>query len=224
MGYNNRAVRLHRLARFVVEFYNGRLPAESKLLAELPGLGPYTVNAMLCSAFGKEVPVVDVNIRRSLSRLFWPMRSTSDLRPEREIWKLTEGLLPRNRAYAWNQALMDLGALVCTARKPLCAECPVSLFCRSRNVMKNVRVQKSTVEPSRYGIPNRIYRGKIIRMLADRPGARAVTPEILGRHIRAGFSRRDRLWLMGLLRSLQNDGLIGIRSKGGMAHDEVYLS
>jgi A/G-specific adenine glycosylase len=222
MGYNNRAVRLHRLARTVLKEHRGKIPGDPSLLGQFPGLGRYTVNALRCAAFGEQVPIVDVNVRRVLSRLFRPMRSIAHVRPDAEIWDLAEQLLPRLRAYDWNQALMDLGATVCTARNPLCTGCPVAAFCRSRGHMSRIVQRTPKKEPSRNGIPNRIYRGRIIKTLAER--RRSTTPVTLGRDVYPGFSRRDWKWFTGLLHSLSNDGLIGIHARGGIARDRVFLS
>ncbi|MDH3253081.1 MAG: A/G-specific adenine glycosylase [Ignavibacteria bacterium] len=224
LGYNNRAVRLHRLARTVVAEHRGRMPEDEKSLSALPGLGRYTVNALRCSAFGAQVPLVDVNVRRSLSRLFWHMPTTVDMRPEREIWNLAQSLLPRQRAYAWNQALMDMGARVCTARNPRCAGCPVSQFCRSRRSMKPAVRVIATREPSRDGLPNRIYRGRIIRELSRGSGKTAVPLTTLGKKIHPRYDRRHQRWLLSLLEALQKDGLIGIQGKRRPASSRVFLS
>ncbi len=224
LGYNNRAVRLHRLARIVATEFAGRIPEERESLSMLPGLGRYTVNALRCSAFGMPVPLVDVNVRRSLSRLFWRMPTTTDMRPERDIWNLAERLLPPRRAYAWNQALMDLGARICTARNPRCGECPVAAYCRSRRRMTSgVRI-RTMQEPSRDGLPNRVYRGRIIRELSRNGGSRAVALATLGKKIHPRYTRRHERWLLSVLEALQKDGLIAIERRARPASSRVFLS
>lgn len=226
MGYNNRAVRLHQLANVVEQSHGGRLPRSHDALLALPGIGRYTANALLASAFGMNTPVVDVNVRRFLSRLLWRMHTTGETKDEAEIWTVAERILPTGRAYDWNQALMDMGALVCTARSPQCSICPVARFCRSRTAMGN----GSNHQPRRKavpGIPNRIYRGRIIDVLREahvdgtRSGVRA---DLLGKRIRPGFSTRNAVWLKGLLNGLVKDGLIRSRGNGALRTRRVMLA
>lgn len=209
MGYNNRAVRLHRLARALVERTDGKIPRDVDSLMKLPGIGRYTANALLSSAFRMSLPVVDVNIRRVLSRLRWRMKTTTDMRPENNIWEFAATLLPRGRAYDWNQALMDLGATICTARAPRCHACPAALSCVSRNTMNHTRHRTLRPEPSRNGIPNRIYRGKVIERLRGRRYARIRT---LSAEVNIG--RQDGDWFASLIRGLARDGLVQIRGTG----------
>jgi A/G-specific adenine glycosylase len=167
MGYNNRAVRLHALASVLV----GRgmeIPTSAEPLIELPGIGKYTAHAILSSVHGLPVPVVDVNIRRLFSRVFWRMKSTADMRSEPEIWRIAGKILPRRGAYDWNQALMDIGATICTARRPLCAVCPLAAMCASREGMVRATGGKPKKEPGMDGVPNRMYRGRIVETLRGR--------------------------------------------------------
>ena len=132
LGYNSRAVRLHEIARQAVERYEGTLPATLEGLLALKGIGRYTAGAVACFAFGQPVATVDTNIRRVLWRLFrgiepaaWPGGD----RAAREALALAEWALPPDQAYDWQQALMDLGATICVARRPLCERCPLSATC-----------------------------------------------------------------------------------------------
>ena len=211
MGYNNRAVRLHRLAGEVVSQHCGRLPRDHASLLALPGIGEYTAAAIRSSAFREPVPVVDVNVRRVLSRISRRMTSVVSLRPERETWTLARELLPVRQAYDWNQALMDLGAMICTALTPRCADCPVSAWCRSMNRMTRPSGRMARPEPSRGGIPNRIYRGRIIDLLRQADHRKGVTTAVIGHAVYPGFSRPDRAWLDMLLDALNRDGLIEVR-------------
>ncbi len=208
MGYNNRAVRLHQLALAVLQEHRGRFPRTYEKIAQLPGIGRYTANAILSSAFGQDVPVVDVNVRRVLSRIFWRMRTSAVMRPQNEIWKLAETLIPEGRAYRWNQALMDLGATICTARAPRCKDCPVQSICVSRSRMKPTNRYVMRHEPSKDGIPNRVYRGKIVETLRLHHGRRWLSPDAIGRTIHPRYSFKYRTWLEKLLFGLQKDGLI----------------
>jgi A/G-specific adenine glycosylase len=127
LGYYARARNLHALARVVSGTHGGGLPEDPAVLQQLPGVGRYTAGAVACFAFEKAVPTVDTNVRRVLTRVFW-----GEGRGERDVWILARRLLPRDGKRAWwfNQALMELGALVCTARKPKCDACPVRSDCR----------------------------------------------------------------------------------------------
>ncbi len=132
LGYNQRAVRLHGIARQVAEEFGGRLPSTLDGLMALKGIGRYTAGAVACFAFGLPVATVDTNIRRVLWRVFrgverlpWPGGETAT----RMYLELAEWALPREQAYDWQQALMDLGAQICLARKPLCEKCPLREQC-----------------------------------------------------------------------------------------------
>jgi A/G-specific adenine glycosylase len=122
LGYYARASNLHALARVVSETMNGRLPDDTAQLDELPGVGRYTAGAVACFAYEKPVPAVDTNVKRVLERVF----------RTKDVWKLAAAIMPKNgkRAWRFNQAIMELGALVCTARSPKCPECPVRNECR----------------------------------------------------------------------------------------------
>jgi A/G-specific adenine glycosylase len=224
MGYNNRAVRLHALARVIVDGHNGRLPRTYELLVALPGIGKYTAHALLASVYFDPVPVVDINIQRVLSRVFWKMRTTSDLKNERVIWPLAFQLLPRRKAYDWNQAMMDLGAAVCTARRPRCTTCPVAVLCASRQTMTVDAGARTKLSDGARPVPDRIYRGRIVehlRQISDDRGVRLVQ---LGRAIRPDFSVVYHTWLMHLLEGLQKDGLIRMRGSGSSKAERVMLA
>jgi A/G-specific adenine glycosylase len=224
MGYNNRAVRLHRLARYVLTHYHGRIPRTYDELISLPGVGKYTANALLSSAFNAQLPVVDVNVRRVLSRVFWRMRTTVQMRSESEIWGLATVLLPRKHAYAFNQALMDIGATVCTARLPRCSDCPVATLCTSRPAIKPARRRHKTSEPSLGGIPNRIYRGRVVEALRQRKGNAGISAAKLGSVIYPAFSRKNHGWMRRLLAGLERDDLVKIRGNGSIAAQRVALA
>lgn len=218
MGYNNRAVRLHRLAKAVLQEHSGRFPRTYEEIVRLPGIGRYTANAILSSAFRQDAPVVDVNVRRVLSRIFRQMRTTAVMRPENEIWRLAEELIPEGRSYRWNQALMDLGATICTARAPHCKDCPVNNVCVSCSRMKIANRNVIRREPSMDGIPNRVYRGKIVETLRYHHGRRRLSPNAIGRTIHPRYSLKYRTWLEKLLSGLQKDGLI-VMAKGKRWND-----
>jgi A/G-specific adenine glycosylase len=129
LGYNIRPVHLHAIAREAVARYGGRLPDDEGGLTALKGIGRYTASAVRAFAYGRRAPILDTNVRRVLGRVFYG----DDGRRIRAaaLWNLARYLLPRRRAYDFNQALMDFGATWCTARKPLCLPCPMRRFCRA---------------------------------------------------------------------------------------------
>ena len=229
MGYNNRAVRLHQFAETVVRFHGGRLPRTEEALLALPGIGRYTANALLSAAFAVDTPVVDVNVRRFLSRLLWKMRSVLETKGESEIWSAAEDLLPKSRAYDWNQALMDMGATICTARAPGCEVCPVAVFCLSRRTMNGpISSNPRKKESSLSGVPNRMYRGRIIEVLRKVNGSgtrgKGIRADVLGRTIYARFSDRNAVWLQRLLEGLVKDGLILTKGNGTLKTRKVTLA
>ncbi len=132
LGYYRRAQNLHQLAREVVATRQGIFPQEPGQLQELPGIGRYTAGAIACFAFERREPAVDTNVARVIRRAFHP-RTAPGARGDARIWKTAELLIPRRSRDAWsfNQAIMELGALVCTARVARCDECPVRRVCRS---------------------------------------------------------------------------------------------
>jgi A/G-specific adenine glycosylase len=221
MGYNNRAVRLHALASALVE-RNMRIPSNAESLLELPGIGKYTAHAILSSVHGLPVPVVDVNIRRLLSRVFWRMPSTADMRSEAEIWRTAVRILPRRGVYEWNQALMDIGATICTGRHPSCSLCPLGGICASRKRMTRATRKTRKAEPGLHGVPDRIYRGRIVEVL--RRTEAGFPLEALGREIHPGFSPPDAPWLESLLGGLERDGLIRIMQRRGLQRSRVVLA
>jgi A/G-specific adenine glycosylase len=128
LGYNIRPLRLRAIARTVVRRHRGRLPRSRGDLLALPGIGAYTAGAVLSFAFGQDAAVLDTNVRRVLRRVWAGEKIRVG---DRALWDLAERLLPRGRGYDFNQALMDLGATVCTARRPACGACPLARMCVS---------------------------------------------------------------------------------------------
>ena len=121
LGYNRRAVNLHRCAVAVVERHGGRLPDSLDALLALPGIGPYTARAVLAFAFERDVGVLDVNAARVLGRAFGAATQAE-----------ADALVPPGEGWAWNQAVLDLGATVCTRQAPRCDDCPLTAVCAWR--------------------------------------------------------------------------------------------
>ena len=129
LGYYRRAANLHRLAQTVVEQHAGVVPSDPTILRGLPGVGRYTAGAVASFAYERRTPAVDTNVARVLRRAFHPRLGPKAR--ERRLWETAERLLPRRGPTAWafNQGIMELGALVCTARVARCGECPVRGAC-----------------------------------------------------------------------------------------------
>ena len=151
LGYYARARNLHRTARLVTR--DGRddaaaLPSDVDALRALPGIGRYTAGAVASFAYGQRTALVDTNVARVLQRVFLPKSKRNGAATERALWELAERSLPRSSAAVWthNQALMELGALVCTARVMHCVKCPVRGVCGTY-AMAIAKV--SSAEPAR---------------------------------------------------------------------------
>jgi A/G-specific adenine glycosylase len=131
LGYYARARNLHSLARVVTRELGGTLPSAPNELERLPGIGAYTAGAMASFAFERRAPLVDTNVARVIRRVFAPRTNPKTARGNQTIWMIAESILPRTGRAAWthNQALMELGALVCTARVRHCHRCPVRTGC-----------------------------------------------------------------------------------------------
>jgi A/G-specific adenine glycosylase len=130
LGYYRRAVNLHRLAQAVVEEHGGIIPSDPARLLRLPGIGRYTAGAVASFAYERATPAIDTNVARVIRRAFHPRLPRQ--RRELRLWDTGASLMPaRNGPAAWafNQAIMELGALVCTARLARCGECPVRAVC-----------------------------------------------------------------------------------------------
>jgi A/G-specific adenine glycosylase len=132
LGYYRRARDLHRTARLLAAAPGGRFPDDPSALCGLPGLGRYTRNAVLSQAFDLRLPILEANSQRVLSRLLGRADDPGRGPARRRLWRAAEDLLPARRAGAFNQALMELGALVCTPTNPNCPDCPLAARCAAR--------------------------------------------------------------------------------------------
>jgi A/G-specific adenine glycosylase len=231
LGYNRRSVQLHELARSVVEQYGGELPGEPRALQQFVGIGKYTAAAVACFAFGRQVPALDTNAGRVIARL---LADSFDYRapPGRPLAAAANRILPRGRAAEWNQALMDLGASICTARRPSCGHCPVAGECAGRTVLKGsagTRLHKAAERRPAYGQAavflgsSRYYRGRIVERLRRQPPGRRLTLDELGMSIRDDFSPAFRAWLVQLLAALEADGLVRLEGGHGKSQQPVTV-
>lgn len=132
LGYYRRARSLHRAAATIVEELDGKFPDNVAGWMKLSGIGRYTAGAIVSIAFGKRVPILDGNVMRVLSRWFVVRSDPRTGETNRELWRLAEEILPKRSVSEFNQALMELGALVCTPKSPGCVACPVRAHCEAR--------------------------------------------------------------------------------------------
>ena len=132
LGYYARARNLYAAARQIVAARDGQLPDTFEGLLALPGVGQYTAGAVASIAFGRDVPAVDGNVRRVLCRVFGIHQDVTHSAVRKELERLAANLIPPGRAGAFNEALMELGAIVCTPRSPRCDDCPLNDLCLAR--------------------------------------------------------------------------------------------
>jgi A/G-specific adenine glycosylase len=136
LGYYARARHLHAAARRVVQEHAGEFPHRPEELMELPGIGRYTAGAVVSFAYGQPAPILDTNVRRVLTRVFVRRRPARRGTLDRRLWGLAELLIPDGKAWEFNQALMDFGAVMCTARTPRCPRCPLLRLCAWRRASR----------------------------------------------------------------------------------------
>lgn len=129
LGYNIRPERLQNIAKLVVNKFNGSLPQSLDELMAFNGIGRYTAGAILSFAFHKDAPIVDTNVRRLTQRVFGIQGNYSRIKTRKRIWQLARTMIPAGKAYIFNQAILDFGALVCMARNPVCFTCFIKDYC-----------------------------------------------------------------------------------------------
>jgi A/G-specific adenine glycosylase len=177
LGYPRRALRLHAAALACVERYGGAVPHDVEELRTLPGVGPYTAAAVASFAYGGRHVVLDTNVRRVLARLVGGVAGVRSAAPTAAERERAQAQLPTDAATAarWNAALMELGALRCSARSPACEGCPVAGACAWRRAGQPAAT--STTRPAqRYDGTDRQARGRLLAVLrdhGDRPVDRA---------------------------------------------------
>ena len=131
LGYNIRPKRLQTIAREAVARYDGQLPSDEATLLSFKGIGAYTAGAIRSFAFRQRAAILDTNVARVLFRVFVGKGDPKGHAMKRHLWKLSATLMPSHQVFDFNQALMDLGAMVCIARNPKCLICPMAKNCRS---------------------------------------------------------------------------------------------
>jgi A/G-specific adenine glycosylase len=132
LGYYSRARNLHRASQIVLTRFHGKIPETLKDLLDLPGIGRSTAGSILSFAFHKDAPILDGNAKRVLSRLFAVSSNPVKSKTEGLLWQISESLIPKGFSNPFNQALMDLGSMLCTPKDPQCPRCPLHRFCKGR--------------------------------------------------------------------------------------------
>jgi A/G-specific adenine glycosylase len=223
LGYNMRAVRLQSIARQVIAEYQGRIPDTIEELLKLKGVGRYTAGAIACFAYHKQVATVDTNIRRVLHRIFFGLEHPEPKLNDAQMLTHAEQVLPAGEAYNWNQALMDLGATICTSNNPRCGQCPLQESCRAYVEMsqhslfpsgtvfrqlRKVAEKKPAYKSQPFTSSNRYFRGRIVNLLRSVPTPQRMPLNELGPQLKPDFSEEDNAWLQKIVDGLVKDGLL----------------
>jgi len=207
LGYNVRAVRLHELARAVQS--DAGVPSDEAALRDLPGVGPYTARAIRAFAFNADVVAVDTNVRRIIHRTQF-----GDGRPagtgERELDGLAATLVPPGRGFAFNSALMDLGAMVCGARSPKCPICPLRTRCAAAPFSGRALERRASVAARRvpFERTSRYLRGRIVDRLRALPANRRISLLDLSAELAVTAPHHSSEAISVALAALARDGLI----------------
>jgi A/G-specific adenine glycosylase len=229
LGYNMRAVRLQSIARQVIAEYGGCIPNTIEELLKLKGVGRYTAGAIASFAYKKQVATVDTNIYRVLHRIFMGLEHPEPRLNNHQMLVLAEQVLPGGKAYNWNQALMDLGATICTSSNPQCMRCPLQEVCKAYTEMsryslfpsgtvlrqlRKVAEKKGTYQAQPFTSTNRYFRGRIIDHLRSLPAGQRIPLTTLGPKIKPAFCDDDLSWLQQLVDRLAVDGLVDYAEEG----------
>ncbi|OGW79739.1 MAG: A/G-specific adenine glycosylase [Omnitrophica bacterium RIFCSPLOWO2_12_FULL_44_17] len=140
LGYYSRARNLHKAAKMIVNQFGGHIPSDPALLRQLPGIGRYTAGAIASIAFQKPVPLVDGNVARVFSRIFYIRKDISKPDTIKIMFTIAEKIVPQKKPGDFNQALMELGAIICVPENPRCAICPVRQLCKAYQCGKELNV------------------------------------------------------------------------------------
>jgi A/G-specific adenine glycosylase len=223
LGYNRRALMLHKFAQVVIEKYNGVIPSSYEELLKLPGIGPYAAGSIAAFAYNKEVPAIDVNVRRVFMRFFsgedqgLPMKSMQ----EKELFFLVKNTIPLGKSSEFHNALMDFASLVCTRKSPVCSSCVMKDNClffpkyetngKDAFFVMDKKEEKGVEENGKH-IPNRIFRGRIVEF-ARKNNGKEISLFDFGALIKKDYSDTDEKWLIVIGEKLEKDKLIKFKIK-----------
>lgn len=246
LGYNRRAVYLQQIAQRILTEHEGVFPQDVATLQQLPGIGPYTAGAIACFAFEQDVAFMDTNIRRVLHRFLVgpitlppspsPTRnatSPSSTISDKQLLENAQTLIPPGQGWEWNQALMEVGAVICAA-SPQCSQCPLrvhgcayAVWCEQRcDILPDAgdgpfsvssselpsSSSSSSSSPAPKSQPfigsNRYYRGRVIATLRTLRDDATLPLDKLGPQVKEAYGPDDRTWLKRLIAGLERDGLV----------------
>lgn len=221
LGYNRRALYLHKMAKVVVGEHDGVFPKSEEELRKLPGVGEYTARAVLAFGYGKDVGVIDTNIKRIYARVLFGGETSALVTTPKEFAAVVDQTVPKGKGDPWNQALMDFGALICTAKRPKCAVCPLQTTCEANISAKRQRyltyeemlrsntsgVKKKGKKTKKFEETDRYFRGKIVAKLREGP----FEMNELRLHMETLYGLGDRARFGKIIEGLKVDGLLKIR-------------
>ena len=217
LGYNSRALRLHGVAKAVVERFGGTIPRDGVELRSLPGIGPYTAAAIAAFAFDVNVAAMDTNLRRVIHRLEFGVEFPR-LASDKALDERADALIPQGSAHDWNSAMMDLGATICTARAPKCLLCPIQTTCAAAPI-DSVKLEKLRGEHSKRPSPQnaipfekttRFARGRIVDALRALPPGRRISLLDLHGELADELPERSVEEIASLVAMLERDGLVAL--------------
>ncbi len=216
LGYNIRPRRLHSIAREAVANYGGRLPSDEATLLSFKGIGRYTAGAIRSFAFGERSAILDTNVARVLFRVFVKRGDPKSHAARAHLWRIARAVLPQKRVFDFNQALMDFGALVCPARTPHCAVCPMAKGCASYPLDGSVRTAARARRPPKQPVV-------VTAAVVERGGRLLVARRLEGSHMGGrwefpgGKCERGESARVCLLRELNEE--LGVT---GVVREEIY--
>ena len=197
LGYNRRALYLQKCAQTIKQKHNGNFPETTEELLALPGLGKYTAAAVQSFANNKDVVVIDVNIERIFKRIFYGKVESAEA--------IAQHILPKNESRNWHNALMDVGALFCSAKNPKCDFCPAKNMCAASNNKERIEAtwKKKKVVP--FKDSDRIVRGTILKFLTTKNGQEQdqIYKQLIEQDI-----KREKEKFEEIIVELEKDGLI----------------
>lgn len=211
LGYNRRALRLRDTAKAIVEEHAGRVPSDPKALAALPGIGPYASAAIACFAYNRREVVIDVNVQRVYSRYAHMQTSLNGVDHIKAVRAFAEHIIPATNASEWHHAVMDLGAHICTARKPLCGSCPLQKSCASADSLRMLASTRTSkkAEPLFYGKPKRIWRGRVVQLLHNEGERPSYTVRELFKTLTGATAMEaDVAWMSSVVDALAAEGML----------------
>jgi A/G-specific adenine glycosylase len=206
LGYDRRALALHRAAKAIEKDHGGRVPDRIEVLETLPGIGPYTARAIAAIAYGHPVGAVDVNVRRVLGRVIAGDAMGTD---RAQVQVVADAAVPPDRAADWTHAVMDVGATLCRSRRPRCNDCPARPWCRFAKTTLGEAAPRTSPRRSAaaraapFPETNRWLRGRILDRLRAAPDKRWVTLE-------APIGIHDATRVRAAATSMAMDGLLEI--------------